>query len=153
MACPDFTDPNAEFVICTDACDIAVGAVLMQWQHPSGCGPGPPEGVPLRDGSKDALLQSWRQKSGWQLRTIAYYAKTLDTTQARYTVFDGVVQLSLMMTWNGLKRCNHTLLRHHPIVMMLSVILHQLFVRNKLLLCSNLLRMNPSHFLTNFIAV
>ena len=30
---PDLTDPFAEFVLMTDASDIAAGAVLMQWQQ------------------------------------------------------------------------------------------------------------------------
>ena len=42
LAAPDYDDPNAEFVICTDASDYAVGEVLMQWQHPDSIGPGPP---------------------------------------------------------------------------------------------------------------
>jgi len=43
---PEFDDPNAEFVICTDASDYAVGGVLMQWQHQEFPGPPPP----LHDG-------------------------------------------------------------------------------------------------------
>ena len=46
----------------------------------------------------DPLTQSWRLKAGWQLRTIGYYSKTLDRTQARYNVFDkeaGAILLSM----------------------------------------------------------
>ena len=91
MAFPDFRDRLAEFVLCTDACDVAVGATLLQWQHAlTPKGTKPPEGVPVRGGEKqvDPLTNSWRLAAGWVLKTIAYYAKTLDATQARYTVFD-----------------------------------------------------------------
>ena len=33
---PPSSPPSAEYVICTDACDIATGGVLLQEQHPSG---------------------------------------------------------------------------------------------------------------------
>ena len=42
LAAPDFEDPNAEFIICTDASDYAVGGVPMQWQHKNPRGPAPP---------------------------------------------------------------------------------------------------------------
>ena len=89
VSAPDLADPKAEYVICTDACDVAAGGVLMQWQHPSGRGPGPPEGVPLRGGKgTDPIAQSWRGDAGWQLRTIAYYSKTFDQAQRNYPTFD-----------------------------------------------------------------
>ena len=34
VSAPDLQDPLAEYVICPDACDIAVGGVLLQWQWP-----------------------------------------------------------------------------------------------------------------------
>ena len=42
VAAPDLADPLAEYVICTDACDVAAGGVLLQWQHPNSCACGPP---------------------------------------------------------------------------------------------------------------
>ncbi|KAL3911560.1 MAG: hypothetical protein SGPRY_008648, partial [Prymnesium sp.] len=78
VSAPDLSDPYAEYVICTDACDVAAGGVLLQWQHPSGKGPGPPPGVPLRGGKgPDPLTQSWRLELGWNLRVIAYYSPSM----------------------------------------------------------------------------
>ena len=90
MAAPDLHDPRAEYVIVTDACDVAAGGALLQWQHPSGAGPGPPPDVPLRGGQKgsDPLTQSWRIARGWQLRTIAYYSRTFNPAQCNYPTFD-----------------------------------------------------------------
>ena len=89
MGLPDFTDPNAEFVICPDACNVAVGGVLLQWQHPDRPGPGPPPGVPMRgEAGRDPINQSWRPKHGWRLVTIGYYSKSLDSAQRNYNVFD-----------------------------------------------------------------
>ena len=34
MAAPDLGDPNAEYVIVPDACDIAAGGAMLQWQWP-----------------------------------------------------------------------------------------------------------------------
>ena len=102
LSAPDFTDPNAEFVICPDACDVALGGVLLQWQHPQRPGPGPPDGVPLR-GEKglDPITQSWRERAGWKLRTIAYYSKTLDSAQRNWPVFDkeGGAVLMCLRNW------------------------------------------------------
>ena len=89
VSAPDLRDPRAEYVICTDACDIAAGGVLLQWQHPSGRGPPPPPGVPMRGGKdSDPLNQSWRLDCGYQLRTIAYFSKTFDSAQTNYPTFD-----------------------------------------------------------------
>ena len=91
VSAPDLKDPLAEYVICPDACDIAVGGVLMQWQWPvqGENGPGPPAGVPLRGGKgTDPLTQSWRLGLGWKLRTIEYYSKTLDAAQQNYPTHD-----------------------------------------------------------------
>jgi hypothetical protein len=100
LSFPDFADPYAEFVICTDASEVAVGAVLMQWQHPdTPRGTKPPEGTPARgEKGRDPITQSWRLGAGWKLSTIGYYAKTLDTAQSHYTVFDkeaGAILLAL----------------------------------------------------------
>ena len=93
LAAPEFRDPLAEFVMCTDASDYAVGGVLMQWQHPNHCknqmGPGPPKGVPMRaDKNEDGIRTSWRLKAGWELKIIGYYSKTLNQSQRNYPAFD-----------------------------------------------------------------
>ena len=31
VSAPDLADPLAEYVICTDACNVAAGGVLLQW--------------------------------------------------------------------------------------------------------------------------
>ena len=86
---PEFTDPQAEFVVCPDACNVAVGGVLMQWQHPQRPGPGPPAGVPLRgETGQDPITQSWREAAGWRLVTLGFYSKSLDKAQKNYNVFD-----------------------------------------------------------------
>ena len=90
VSAPDCRDKMAEYVICSDASDIAAGGVLMQWQHKnSPTGPGPPEGVPLRGGkASDPINQSWREQCEWKLRTIAYYCKTFQDAQLRYPTYD-----------------------------------------------------------------
>ena len=100
LTAPDFDDPLADFVLCTDASDFAVGGVLMQWQHPQSRdagkhGPGPPPG---EDSSanpgmpkgkyQDPLDNAWRRKAGWKLVIIGYYSKTLDEAQRNYPAFD-----------------------------------------------------------------
>ena len=89
VAGPDLEDPLAEYVLVTDACDVAVGGCLLQWQHPSGRGPGPPEGTTVRNlDSKDPIQSTWRTDKGWTLRVIGYYSKTLADSQKNYTAFD-----------------------------------------------------------------
>ena len=90
VASPDFDDPLAEFVLTPDASDVAVGGCLMQWQHESGRGPGPPAGQDVRGlTSKDDPIQnSWRIAAGWELKVIGYYSKTLNDAQKKYTAFD-----------------------------------------------------------------
>ena len=74
LAPPDFEDPLAHFVICTDASDYAVGGVLMQWQHADWRGPGPPEGTKPDDAGEnsegkpaiDPLDSKWRLAAGWR---------------------------------------------------------------------------------------
>ena len=104
LSVPIFDDPLAEFVMCTDASDVAVGGVLMQWQwpHASDAGKFPPEGTPMRGGKGgDPLNQSWRLAAGWELKTIGFYSKTLDETQSKYNVFDkeGGAILLCMRHW------------------------------------------------------
>ena len=89
VSAPDLSDPLAEYVIVCDACDIAGGGALMQWQHPSGRGPGPPPGTPLRGGvGPDPLVQSWRHAAGWRLRTITNFSKTFNGALFNYNTFD-----------------------------------------------------------------
>ena len=87
---PDLRDQLAEYVICTDASNVAAGGVLMQWQHPNKSGErGPPDGIPFRgEAGKDPITHSWRLDAGWLLRTIAYYSKTFDSAQRNYCTFD-----------------------------------------------------------------
>ena len=102
MGLPDFTDPLAEFVVCSDACDVAVGGVLMQWQHPDRPGPGPPQGVAMRgESGKDPITQSWRTRAGWRLVTLGYYSKSLDSAQRNYNVFskEGGAILMCLRHW------------------------------------------------------
>lgn len=111
VSAPDLSDPLAEYVICTDACDVAIGGVLLQWQHPSGRGPPPPAGVPLRGGKgTDPLTQSWRLDRGWQLRTIAYHSKGLNDTQRRYPTFDkeSAAILTCVRKWAKIITCRPT---------------------------------------------
>ena len=111
VSAPDLSDPRAEYVICTDACDVAAGGVLLQWQHPSGRGPGPPDGVPLRgDKGSDPLTQSWRLACGWKLRTVAFYSRTFDVAQRNYATFDkeSAAILFCCRKWAKLITCHPT---------------------------------------------
>ena len=83
---PDFEDPNAEFVLVTDASDYAIGGCLMQWQHADKRGPAKPDNY-QPNASKDPL-DSWRTQAGWKLVIIGYYSKTLVDAQKNYTAFD-----------------------------------------------------------------
>ena len=102
VSAPDLRDPYAEYVIVCDACDVAAGGVLMQWQYPGSNGPGPPAGVPLRGGvGPDPLTQSWRLEAGWKLRTIGYFHKTFNSAQVNYPTFDqeGAAILTCCRRW------------------------------------------------------
>ena len=102
MAAPDLRDPLAEYIIVCDACDIAAGGALLQWQHPSGNGPGPPAGTPMRGGvGPDPIVQSWRLDVGWKLRTIGYFHKTFNPAQINYSTFDqeGAAILTCCRRW------------------------------------------------------
>ena len=116
LAAPDFEDPLAHFVICTDASDYAVGGVLMQWQHPLLRGPGPPDGVAARhsgtgpDGkAEDPLDSRWRRDAGWELKVISYYSKTLDDAQKHYPAFDKEAGAALLCC-----RAWADLITYHP---------------------------------------
>ena len=95
---PDFRDPLAAFAIIPDASNVAAGAALMQWQHPSQHGPGPTEDEKAGEKSKDELTQSWRLDKGWQLRTIGFFSKTFVQSQKNWPTFDkeaGAIVLAL----------------------------------------------------------
>ena len=105
VAAPCLDDPLAEFVLCTDASDVAVGGALLQWQHPSGKGPGPPPTATLRNlGSKDPIMETWRTDHGWELRIIGFYSKTLVESQRNYPAFDkeGGAALLCVRHWSDL---------------------------------------------------
>ena len=113
VSAPDLQDPLAEYVICPDVCDIAVGGVLLQWQWPvlGERGPGPDAGVPMRSTKGiDPLTQSWRLAKGWKLRTIEFYSKTLDPAQRNYPTFDkeGAAVLLCCRKWAQLITCHPT---------------------------------------------
>eukprot|EP00966_Prymnesium_polylepis_P074241 1723011-Prymnesium_polylepis.1 len=55
VSAPDLREAMAEYVICTGACDVAAGGVLLQWQHPSGKGPHPPNGMYRCDVTRTAI--------------------------------------------------------------------------------------------------
>ena len=102
VSAPDLSDPRAEYVIVCDACDIAAGGALLQWQYPGGNGPGPPAGTPLRGGTgPDPITQSWRIAAGWKLRTIGYFHKTFSSAQINYPTFDqeGAAILTCCRRW------------------------------------------------------
>ena len=90
VSAPDLKDPLAEYVICTDACNMAAGGALLQWQwRKPGPSPGPPAGTPMRgEKGSDPIQQSWRIAAGWELRVIGYYSKTFDVAQKNYATFD-----------------------------------------------------------------
>ena len=120
VSAPDLSDPHAEYVICTDACDVAAGGALLQWQWPGeGYGPGPPAGIPMR-GQKgpDPLTQSWRIEAGWKLRTIAFYSKTFDKAQQNYATFDkeSAAILLCCRKWAKLITCRPTTLYTDSVV-------------------------------------
>ena len=101
VSAPDLSDPLAEYVIVCDACDIAAGGALLQWQYPGGRGPSPPDGTPLRGAGPDPLVQSWRLEAGWKLRTIGYFHKTFNSAQINYNTFDqeGAAILTCCRRW------------------------------------------------------
>ena len=111
VALPDLADPLAEYVICTDACDISVGGVLMQWQHPTGAGPGPPDNVPIRgEKGKDPIHQSWRLDYDWTLKVISYYSKTLNPAQRKYAIFEKEAAAVYLCAkhWRNYITCRYT---------------------------------------------
>ena len=102
----------AEFVLVTDACDVAVGGSLLQWQHPSGRGPGPPEGTTVRNlESKDPVQSSWRSEKGWTLKVIGYFSKTLADSQKNYTAFDNEAA-AILLCVPSLERPDHVSPHH-----------------------------------------
>ena len=83
---PNFDDPLAHYVICTDASDFAVGGVLMQWQKSTG--PAPATLPPPTPKGEDPLDSKWRKANGYRLAVLGYYSKTLTESQRNYAIFD-----------------------------------------------------------------
>ena len=84
---PDLEDPNAEFVIMTDASSVAAGGVLMQWQRkavfddtPSNQRPGA-----LETNTQDSFAKQHakRRAAGYGLKTLGYFSKIFDSVQRR----------------------------------------------------------------------
>ena len=83
---PDLTDPDAEFVMMTDASDRAAGAVLMQWQKAPSWSTEAPPVVEGQDGFDAAVAR--RLAAGYTLKTIGYYSKTFANAQVNWAIFD-----------------------------------------------------------------
>ena len=83
---PDLTDPEAEFVLMTDASTKAAGAVLMQWQKRAAWEKAPePEKAP-EAGFETSVAQ--RIQDGYTLKTIGFYSKTFTHSQVNWAIFD-----------------------------------------------------------------
>eukprot|EP00965_Chrysotila_dentata_P254081 6211753-Pleurochrysis_carterae.AAC.2 len=89
LAHPDLHDPSAEYVIMTDASDVAADAVMMKWQkrqvHNN---EGPPEETPTPTSDTFAATHKTRMAAGCKLQVLGYYSKTFDATQRRWAIFD-----------------------------------------------------------------
>ena len=79
---PDFKDPNAEFVIMTDASKVAAGAALFQWQRElaGDQGRNTHEAIvpKLMREDKDPFLVTHEKRvaAGYKLKCIAFFSKT-----------------------------------------------------------------------------
>eukprot|EP00965_Chrysotila_dentata_P090019 2970891-Pleurochrysis_carterae.AAC.1 len=89
LAHPDLYDPLAEYVIMTDASDVAASAVLMQWQkrqiHNN---EDSPEETPTPASDTFAATHKARMAAGYKLQVLGYYSTTFDPTQRRWAIFD-----------------------------------------------------------------
>eukprot|EP00965_Chrysotila_dentata_P169265 5590094-Pleurochrysis_carterae.AAC.1 len=89
LAHPDLHDPLAEYVIMTDASDVAAGAVLMQWQRGLMYNnEEQPAGPPSPTSDTFAAMHKARKAAGYKLVVLGYYSKTFDPTQRRWAIFD-----------------------------------------------------------------
>ena len=85
---PDFRDPNAEFVIMTDASKVAAGAALFQWQKDAAVDNGSNTDRHITPSSlreeKDPFLKAHhaRIKEGYQLKCIAFLSLIATTMDA-----------------------------------------------------------------------
>eukprot|EP00965_Chrysotila_dentata_P023668 784359-Pleurochrysis_carterae.AAC.1 len=90
LARPDLHDPLAEYVITTDASDVAAGAVLVQWQkrqvHNN---EDPPLETPTSTSDTFAATHKARMAAGYKLQVLGYYSNTFEATQQRrWAIFD-----------------------------------------------------------------
>ena len=84
---PDLTDPEAEFVLMTDASTRAAGAVLMQWQKRQEWEVvETPSVVESADGFSSAIAK--RLAAGYTLKTLGFYSKTFAHAQVNWAIFD-----------------------------------------------------------------
>ena len=110
---PDLADPLAEYVLMTDASDVAAGAVLFQWQYdPSTAATQltPEEAEELKHDAFSTLHRA-RVNGGYRLRLIGFYSKTFHKAQRNYAIFhkEAASIVLAMRHW-------HRLLAGRPVV-------------------------------------
>ena len=86
---PDLHDPLAEYVIMTDASEVAAGAVLMQWQRDLQYNDQDRPDEPLADPHDSFRAQhAARREAGYKLVTLGYFSKTFADAQKNWAIFD-----------------------------------------------------------------
>ena len=83
---PDLTDPDAEFVLMTDASTKAAGAVLMQWQRKQAWDTTEIPEIEEEDGFDSVVVT--RLRAGYTLKTLGFYSKTFANAQVNWAIFD-----------------------------------------------------------------
>eukprot|EP00965_Chrysotila_dentata_P172531 5693145-Pleurochrysis_carterae.AAC.1 len=111
LAHPDLHDPLAEYVIMTDASDVAAGAVLMQWhKRQIYNNEDPSKETPTPASDTFAATHKTRMAAGYKLQVLGYYSRTFDTTQRRWATFDKEAGSIVMacLHWYRLITCRPT---------------------------------------------